>query len=385
MRHRGAADRQADADRLQRRRHRRGARGAQRRSAPTRQTDGRGDHRAASAAAGRAGRRRRSLCRARADGAALPAHPHRPRLRRRHGKPLLLVGRRRRMGRAVVLGERIAVRPQEPAAVSAACSPRRSCRCRSSSASATIIATGWPAPRRSTVSTATSSSSTRSTGGDRSIAGTVWIDRRSFARVRVCRPCRRTCRRPCLESGNPALHARRHRSTGVRCSCCRRSIGQQIVMIAGRNLLVERSVVFRDFTVNGAGFAEARARRPEGRQHHVPRHRRGPALLREARRDARRQRSADDKGEGGGDGRHDRSVVRVSAADLRHQLPRTSRFAAPRHAVRDAVRRRAGGHQHPAAEAAAHAVRRERSISSALRCRRATACTIRPASVRTSA
>ena len=179
---RGAADRQADADRLQRRRHgevARVARGRQRRASD----DGRGNHRAASAAAVRAGRGRRSLRGARADGTALPAHAHRSRLRRRHREPLLLVDRWRRVGGTVVLGERIAVRPKESAAVSAAAAGEGAVAAAPAPFQRRLSLPVRPAPRRSTVSTATSSSSTPSIRGDRSFAGRSGsIDER----LRVC-------------------------------------------------------------------------------------------------------------------------------------------------------------------------------------------------------
>ena len=60
-------------------------------------------------------------------------------------------------------------------------------------------------------------------------------------------------------------------------------------------------------------------------------------------------------------------------------------FRGPRHAARDAVRRRAGGRQHPAAEDRRTRRSTRASTSSPSRCRRAIASTTRPASIRTSA
>ena len=115
---RGAADRPADARRLQRRR-RRGVRRAQRRVAPSAQLSigeiiarHQQQQRAQDALV-------QELHRARADGAALPADGHRSGLRRRHREPLLRRRRRRRVGGAVVLGERLEV-GRRPPAVSAA-------------------------------------------------------------------------------------------------------------------------------------------------------------------------------------------------------------------------------------------------------------------------
>ena len=113
----GAADRAADDRGFQRRRHGR-RRGTDRglRRAPV--VDRR-DHRAASAAAARAGRARPELHRPRADAAALPADGHRPGVRRGDREPLLRRRRRGRVGRAVVFGERLEV-GRRPAGVSAA-------------------------------------------------------------------------------------------------------------------------------------------------------------------------------------------------------------------------------------------------------------------------
>ena len=61
----------------------------------------------------------RTLSRARPHGAALPAEPHRSRLRRRHRKRVLRRGRDGRVGRAELLGQRIEV-GRRPAGVSAA-------------------------------------------------------------------------------------------------------------------------------------------------------------------------------------------------------------------------------------------------------------------------
>ena len=112
----GAAHGPPDADRLQRGRRRRLRRAQRDRRGAS--PVGRGDHRAAPAAAGVAGAAGPALCRAGADGAAFPADRGRPRLRRGHRESLLLRARRRGMGGAVVRGQRLAL-GTEPAAVSA--------------------------------------------------------------------------------------------------------------------------------------------------------------------------------------------------------------------------------------------------------------------------
>ena len=112
----GAADGAADDPGFQPGRHgrRRGTDGGHRRAPAV----DRRDHRAASAAAARAGRARPELHGPRADAAALPADRHRPGVRRVDREPLLCRRRRCRVGRAVVFGERVEV-GRRPAGLSA--------------------------------------------------------------------------------------------------------------------------------------------------------------------------------------------------------------------------------------------------------------------------
>ena len=128
-------------------------------------------------------------------------------------------------------------------------------------------------------------------------------------------------------------------------------------MIAGRNLLVERSVVFRDVTVNDAGFAESPSDRAEGRQHHVSRYRQGLRYFVKS-----------------GETRvvSDRPTTKAKAVAMGVTIDPSFAFPLPIFGINYLdfafhgpdnqlamlFARRAGGHQHPAAEAAAHAVRR---------------------------
>ena len=88
-------------------------------------------------------------------------------------------------------------------------------------------------------------------------SGTVWIDRETFARVRV-----RT-----VQSGLPApvvsneeLQHYTPVAAGRRPAFLFTSMtARQILLVAGRNVLVEKRVTFRNFQVNDAGFDEARA------------------------------------------------------------------------------------------------------------------------------
>ena len=88
--------------------------------------------------------------------------------------------------------------------------------------------------------------------------GTVWIDRRTFARVRVHAvqgglagmvvSNEETLRyAPVVTIANQPVFL----FTGL--------TGRQIVLMAGRNMLVEKSVTFSDFRVNDESFEEARA------------------------------------------------------------------------------------------------------------------------------
>ena len=97
----------------------------------------------------------------------------------------------------------------------------------------------------------------------------------------------------------------------------------------------------------------------------------GVAVLRQVRRHSRGERSADDQGQGCGDGGDDRSVVRLSAADFRHQLPElcVSEIRTPSSRCCSAAcwrRSTSSGRRCRTRRST------RRSISSALRCRRAT-------------
>ena len=94
--------------------------------------------------------------------------------------------------------------------------------------------------------------------------GTVWIDRTQLrARPRLGRADALVRARD-LQSGRAALRRRPTSIDGRPVFLLSTLSAKQIVMIAGRNLLVERSVVFRDVKVNDAGFAEARVTARKG-------------------------------------------------------------------------------------------------------------------------
>ena len=159
---------------------------------------------------------RRHYVRARADGAALPSDRRRSGLRRRHREPLLLVGRRRRVGGAVVLGERIEV-GRRTGRRFRCCSPRKCCRCRCSCASTKATAIGSPAPSASTGSTVTSCKFEPVRDDSSLYRGTVWIDRRTFARIRV-QAVQGGLSAPVVSNEeDPAIQRRSRRSATARC------------------------------------------------------------------------------------------------------------------------------------------------------------------------
>jgi hypothetical protein len=93
---------------------------------------------------------------------------------------------------------------------------------------------------------------------DRSLyRGTVWIDRKTFARVKV--QAVQTQLSAPVVSNDEVQHYRPVTTIGGRPIFLFDGLtARQIVLIAGRNLLVEKSVAFTDFSVNAAGFDAAR-------------------------------------------------------------------------------------------------------------------------------
>jgi hypothetical protein len=87
--------------------------------------------------------------------------------------------------------------------------------------------------------------------------GTVWIDRRTFARVRVQAVQTRTAA-PIVS--NEEIHTYEPVTTieGVPITLLTRLTARQIVLIAGRNLLLEKAATFTDFHVNAGDFDERR-------------------------------------------------------------------------------------------------------------------------------
>jgi hypothetical protein len=87
--------------------------------------------------------------------------------------------------------------------------------------------------------------------------GSVWIDRRTFARVQV-RAVQTNLSAPVVSNEEEQRYRPVATVGGRPVFLFEGMIARQIVMIAGRNLLVEKSVKFTDFVVNGADFTELR-------------------------------------------------------------------------------------------------------------------------------
>ena len=102
---------------------------------------------------------------------------------------------------------------------------------------------------------------------------------------------------------------------------CRRR--KQILLIAGRNLLLEKEQHWYSDFQRRSGWISTQRRAAARASNHVMFRDTDPGVryLVKQGDDARRERHADDEDEGAGDGHGDRSDVRLSAADPRHQLP----------------------------------------------------------------
>jgi hypothetical protein len=101
-------------------------------------------------------------------------------------------------------------------------------------------------------------------GGQSLYRGTLWIERRTFARVQV-RGVQTALSAPVVSNEETQTYAAVTVIGNRPIFLFTELDARQIMMIAGRNLLVEKQVVFSDFRVNDERFAEARveARRSE--------------------------------------------------------------------------------------------------------------------------
>jgi hypothetical protein len=93
--------------------------------------------------------------------------------------------------------------------------------------------------------------------------GTVWIDRQTFARRRLRAVQTRTSA-PVVSNEEIHSYAPVAEVEGVPLLLMTRLTARQIVLIAGRNLLLEKAATFSSFRVNDSMFAEAREEARQG-------------------------------------------------------------------------------------------------------------------------
>jgi hypothetical protein len=93
--------------------------------------------------------------------------------------------------------------------------------------------------------------------------GTVWIDRRTFARVKL-QTVQTRLSAPVVSSEEIQTFSPVVTPAGATVFLMTRLTGRQIVMIAGRNLLLERDAILRDIQVNAESFAGARTEARRG-------------------------------------------------------------------------------------------------------------------------
>ena len=93
--------------------------------------------------------------------------------------------------------------------------------------------------------------------------GTVWIDRQTFARVKV-QTVQTHLSAPVVSSEEIQTFSPLRLEDGSTVYLMSHLVGRQIVMIAGRNLLVERDALITGFDVNGTAFEGARTEARRG-------------------------------------------------------------------------------------------------------------------------
>ncbi|MEZ5287167.1 MAG: sigma-E factor regulatory protein RseB domain-containing protein [Vicinamibacterales bacterium] len=93
--------------------------------------------------------------------------------------------------------------------------------------------------------------------------GTVWIDRATYRRVKV-QTVQTALEAPLLSSEEIQFFSEVQVPGGPPAMLMTRVIGRQSMLIAGRNLLLEREMQLGDFAVNAPDFADRRARARDG-------------------------------------------------------------------------------------------------------------------------
>ncbi len=189
--------------------------------------------------------------------------------------------------------------------------------------------------------------------------GTVWIDRKTFARVKVAAV--QTHLSAPVASNEEILTYRPIVSLGNRPVFLFTGLtARQIILIAGRNILVEKMVSFTDFRVNDPAFEDSRAgarrsdsimyRETDKGLRYFVKQGNERVVSERATRTARAMAM----------GVTIDPSVRVPASDPRHQLPELRVSRPSGYSARDTVRRSAGRRQHPETQAWRHAVRCQR-------------------------
>ena len=208
-------------------------------------------------------------------------------------------------------------------------------------------------------STATACASSRRRTLRRCIEGTVWIDRESFAKVKV-QAVQTRIAAPIVSNEEIHTYEVVANTEGTPIYVLTRQTARQTVLIAGRNLLLEKAARFSDFRINDASFAAAREAARQGERIMYRDTDQGLRYL--VKQGDRRVVS-------------DRSTTHAKAmaigvlvdpsfafpaADFRDQLPELRGRGAQRHAVCAAVWRRACCREPAATEDRRHTARRER-------------------------
>ena len=88
--------------------------------------------------------------------------------------------------------------------------------------------------------------------------GTVWIDAERYERVKV-QAVQTHLGLPVISNDETQFFERAGSDAGQAVSLFSRLVSRQIILVAGRNILVEKMVTFSDFRVNTPTFAEERA------------------------------------------------------------------------------------------------------------------------------
>ena len=233
----------------------------------------------------------RTLSRTRPHGAAFSANADRSRLRRRDRERVLRRGRDGRVGRAQFLGQRIEMGRGSAGFPAAAGRKGPIAAARAAAERGLPLRAGrHGAGRRIRVL----SRALRTDEQQRGSVSRHGLDRPSIVRQGAAfKRCRRAPQRRLSRTRRSTLTTWSATSAECRLFLLTQQTARLIVLIAGRNLLLEKATRLHRFQTE-RGRIPCRARGgASGPAHHVPRHRRGGALPGEGRRRAGRQRAGD--------------------------------------------------------------------------------------------